>query len=268
LRPGNRLDNVKTDYLIKLIGSSQLLEHHQTLEEGLTELVRLSAELLKVERCSIMLLSPADEDGEPRLHVFCHHGPLPAAALRDSMPLSRGIAGHVLRTGEPLFLADVQASAFAGLARGQDHSAPSLICAPIRVARDPIGVINVSDPLHGRPFTSDDLDLVQVFALVIGQSIQTFQLQRLAESRLLQMASLQDERQRSDASGRPISPDPARLAKLVAKNFFRELTDAGFGPNAVIAVASEVLSMLNETLAKHKERRERESAATADRDRN
>jgi GAF domain-containing protein len=267
LRLADRFDTVKSDYLIKLIGSSQLLEHHQTLEEGLTELARLSADLLKVERCSIMLLCPADEDGETRLQIYSHHGRLPAAALRESMPLSQGIAGHVLRTGEPLFLADVEKSAFAGLARGHGHSAPSLICAPIRVTRDPIGVINVSDPLPGRPLTSDDLGLVQVFALVIGQSIQTFQLQRLAESRLLQMAALHDARERSGASGRPISPDPARLAKLVAKNFFRELRDAGFGPNAVIAVASEVLSMLNETLAKHKERRERESAAAGDRDR-
>jgi hypothetical protein len=47
---------------------------------------------------------------------------------------------------------------------------------------------------------------------------------------------------------------------MVAKNFFRELTNAGFGPNAVISVASEVLSMLNANLEKHKERREREAS--------
>jgi len=255
---------MKRDYLIELIGSSHLLEQHKTLEEGLGELARLSANLLKVQRCSVMLLTPAEEEDEPGLRVYSCHGGLPAAALRYSMPLSQGISGHVVRTGKPLFLADVGESKLANLARSEGYMDPSLICAPIRVADDLIGVINISDPQPGRRLTHDDLKLVEVFAMFIGQSIHTFQLQRLVESRVLQMAVLQEQRERSGEFGKPISPDPARLAKLVAKNFFRELTNAGFGPNAVISVASEVLSMLNGTLAKHKERRERETGHAGD----
>jgi GAF domain-containing protein len=258
---------MKSDYLNELIGASRLLEHHKNLEEGLGELAGLSAGVLKVQRCSVMLLSPGDDGEEPKLRVYSHYGPIPSAALQDPMPLDDGIAGHVLRTAKSLFLADVGASGLASLARRAGHSAPSLICAPIRIADDPIGVINISDPQPGRELTRDDLELVEVFAMFIGQAIHTFQLQRLVESRVLQMALLQEERQRSSAPGKPISPDPARLAKLVAKNFFRELTEAGFGPNAVIAVASEVLSLLNGTLARHKERRERESVPAADRNR-
>lgn len=255
---------MKRNYLIELIGSSRLLAQHKSLEEGLRELARLSANVLKVQRCSIMLLTPADQGEEPDLRIYSYHGHLPASALQSSMPLSQGIAGHVVRTGKPLFLDNVAESKFANLARGGDHCEPSLICVPIRVADDLIGVANVSDPLPGRRLTKDDLELVEVFAMFIGQSIHTFQLQKLVESRLLQMAVVQEQRERSGELGKPISPDPTRLAKLVAKNFFRELTDAGFGPNAVISVASEVLSMLNETLAKHKERRERKTAQLGD----
>jgi GAF domain-containing protein len=249
-----------SDYLIKLVGSPQLLEHHRTLEDGLSELARRSADLLRVQRCSIMLLAPTDEGEEPRLQIYSHHGDLPGSALHDAVPLRQGIAGHVLSTGEPLFLEDVRESEFAHLARGEGHLSPSLLCAPIRISGDPVGVINVSDPLPGQRLRRDDLELLEVFAMIVGQSIHTYQLQRIVESRVLQMAALQEQREQSGSAARPISPDPARLAKLVAKNFFRELTNAGFGPNAVIAVASEVLSMLNETLARHKERRERESA--------
>jgi GAF domain-containing protein len=167
----------------------------------------------------------------------------------------------VLQSGEALLLEDVSDSDFADLARGGVYSCPSLISAVIRDAAGRIGVINISEPCEDRRLTQDDLRLVEVFARMIGQSIHTFQLQKLVDSRMLQMAVLQERRERSSDLGRLISPDPSRLAKLVARNFYRDLTNAGFGPNAVIAVASEVLSTLHATLAKHKDRREREASA-------
>lgn len=250
---------MNNDCLVELMGSCQMLEQHRTLEEGLGELARLSACLLKVERCSIMLLTTDDGGQDSGLRVYSYHGRLPSEALHDPMPLSAGIAGHVLQSGSALFLDDVGKSELADLARGGDYSCPSLICAIIRDAGGRIGVINISEPCRGRRLTEDDLHLVEVFARMIGQSIHTFQLQKLVDSRVLQMAVLQEQREHSSAFGQPISPDPARLAKVVARNFYRDLTNAGFGPNAVIAVASEVLSTLHSTLAKHKERRERET---------
>lgn len=250
---------MNNDCLIELMGSCQSLEQHGTLEGGLGELARLSACLLKVERCSIMLLTTADEGQEPGLRVYSHYGALPDAALEHPMPLSGGIAGHVLQSGNALLLEDIADSELACLARGHGYSRPSLICAVIRDSGGRIGVINISEPSEGRNLTEDDLRLVEVFARMIGQSIRTFQLQKLVDSRVLQMAVLQEQREHSSVYGQPISPDPARLAKLVARNFYRDLTNAGFGPNAVIAVASEVLSTLHATLAKHRDRRERES---------
>ena len=251
---------MNSDCLVELMGSCQMLEHHGTLEEGLGELARLSACLLEVERCSIMLLTTDDGGKESGLRVFSHHGCLPGEALHEPMPLGDGIAGHVLQSGKGLFLEDVTESYLSDLARGGSYSCPSLICAIIRDSGGRIGVVNISEPCEGRRLTEDDLHLVEVFARMIGQSIHTFQLQKLVESRVLQMAVLQEQREHSNSLGQPISPDPARLAKFVARNFYRDLTNAGFGPNDVIAVASEVLSTLNSTLAKHKERRERKSS--------
>lgn len=256
---------MNSDHLIELIGSCQALEKHCCLEEGLGEFSRLSACLMKVNRCSIMLLTAVDEGDEPKLRVYSHHGPLPSTALKDSMPLSQGIAGHVLESGQPLLLEDIHASDFARLARRNGYSCPGLICSIIRGSGGRIGVINISEPHEGRCFTEDDLHLLDLFARIIGQAIHTYQLQKLVESRVLQMAILEEQREHSNALGQPISPDPARLAKFVARNFYRDLTRAGFGPNAVIAVASEVLSTLNTTLAKHKDRREREASTVRDR---
>lgn len=244
---------VDTQFLGKLIDSSQLIEQHANLEEGMTDLARMIAELVGTDRCSIMLLSePLEGCQEPQLRIFAYFGPMPSEALRASINVSKSIAGHVLKTGEPLLVTDIAQSPFAPLARYPDGGNPSLISVPIEVASHPVGVMNVKGPSAGPGLTQRDLELIRIFALFVGKSIQTFQLQKLAESRILQMAILR-ERQDSDgsATSKPIAPNPAKIAKLVAKSLYRELTGAGFGPNDVIAVTSEVLSLLHQHFKHH-----------------
>lgn len=245
---------IDTDFLGKLISSSQLIEQHANLEEGLTELARMTAELIHTDRCSIMLLSePLDGEQEAHLRIFAHFGPLPPEALRATVRLSKGIAGHVLTTRQPLLVPDIAKSPFAQVARFIRSGNPSLISVPIEVASQAIGVINVKGPSDGPRLVQKDLELITIFALFIGKSIQTFQLQKLAESRILQMAILRERQQQAEGSTpQPIAPEPARIAKLVAKSLYRELTGAGFGPNGVIAVTSEVLSLLHHNLKQNK----------------
>jgi L-methionine (R)-S-oxide reductase len=241
---------VDTHFLGQLIGSSQLIEQHANLEEGLTELARMTAELIRTDRCSIMLLSePLNGEQEAHLRIFAHFGPLPPEALRQTVSMSKGIAGHVLTTRTPLLVPDIATSPFAPVARFKDSGNPSLISVPIEVASRPVGVLNVKGPNDGPRLTRKDLELITIFAMFIGKSIQTFQLQKLAESRILQMAILRERQQEAQgATPRPIAPEPARIARLVAKSLYRELTEAGFGPTAIIAVTSEVLSLLNQNL--------------------
>lgn len=250
-----------------LLDAATLLAHRGTLEEGLRDLAQMTARSLAAARCSVMLVHERDgeeeEEGDgvagPQLRVCSHFGDLPPDAYQQGMPLDQGVAGHVLRTGQPLLIEDIHQSQFAACARQDPGASPCLLSSPIAVGAEVIGVINLSGPRGRSCFSPRDLDLLQVFSLVVGQSIQVFQLQRLAESRLLQMAEIL--RQREKARGRgvhPISPDPLRLTKIVAKNFYRELSTAGFGPNDIIAVASEVLTLLNDNITKHRSRMERE----------
>ena len=247
-------------FIARLIGVSALIEQQQTLEDGLRETAALAASSLDAGRCSVMLVTPDDGARVPALRVCSHHGDLPKAAYAGSVPLGSGIAGQVAASGEPLLITDLKQSAFADLARDADAAGSSFISVPIRVAQQVIGVINISKPASARVFSHQDLHLLEVFSLFIGKSIHVFELQRLSESRVLQMARIIDERGHGDAAA-PISPDPSRLAKIVAKGFYRELSVAGFGPNAIISVASEVLGLLNENLGKHRSRLKRDGAS-------
>lgn len=242
-----------------LIDASTLIQEEQTLDDGLKNLARMAAASIGADRCSVMLI--AESDGERKLRVYSHFGDLPAAAYGEPVTLDQGIAGYVATTGEPLLVEDIAHSEFAPLACRGAAGAPSLMSAPIRVADQTIGVINVSDPSGGGRFTPRVLELLNVFALFVGKAIQVFELQKLAGSRVLQMAQVLDSRERQSSGKGAICPDPVRLAKLVAKNFYRELAAAGFGPSAIIAVSSEVLNELNESLVRHRSRFEREQSA-------
>jgi len=240
-------------FIAQLTDLPGLLEQRQTLEEGLQDLAASAARSLGAQRCSVMLLSATD-DGDPvQLRVCSHFGNLPAEAYEAPVDLESSIAGRVVRTHQALLINDVDHSEVSALARQGPGGGASLMCAPIDVAGQLIGVINVSQPVEPRPFAQEDLDLLKVYSAFVGQSIHVFQLQKLSESRLLQMSKLLDERE-NGLGGGAISPDPAKLAKLVAKNFYRELAIAGFGPKAIIAVATEVLGLLNENLEKHRSR--------------
>ena len=242
------------EFIGKLIGASQLLERREKLEVGLRELVATTARLLQAEKCSIMLVSEEAEAGENaeevRLRIYAHYGSLPQAAYGQATRFNEGISGHVAATARPLLIEDISQSRFAAAARYADDARRSLICAPILLGGKVIGVINISSPIDGRTFTRQDLELLNIFALFVGQSIHIVQLQSVLRSRFLQL-SLALEEKEAQSTDEPISPDPAHLAKIVAKTIFRELTDGGFSSSQILNVASGVIGLLNEELGEH-----------------
>ena len=91
---------------------------------------------------------------------------------------------------------------------------------------------------------------------------KTKPVQNILKSRFVQMAVYRETQQGArPQSGAMVSPDPGRLAKIVAKTIFRELTAGGFGPNQIISVTSEVIDLLQQNLQRHKRRRVREGKA-------
>ena len=247
-------------FIEHLVGIGALIEQQQTLDDGLGDLARLAATSIGAGRCSVMLLSEDEGRDESRLKVCSHFGDLPAEAYSAAVTPGESIAWHVIETQTPLLVDDIAHSPVAPLARSGASAGQSMMSAPILLSDCAIGVINVTRPMARQCFSPSDLELLKVFALFVGQSIQVFNLQRLSESRLLQMAMVLE--QREAGSTKPISPDPAKLAKIVAKTFYRELHEAGFGTSAIIAVATEVLGLLETSLEKHRDRAERHAESS------
>jgi signal transduction protein with GAF and PtsI domain len=160
-------------------------------------------------------------------------------------------------TGKPLLIKDITRSSFASADRYPKRANNnSFISVPIILNQQVIGVINLSFPLDKKHFELLDLEILQLFAQQAAQSLQIFHLQGMLKSRFVAMAVTREIAEIQSEHSIAVHPYPPKLAKIVAKAFFKELTQAGFGTHEVIEIANEVLNLLQKTLNKHKNRLE------------
>ncbi len=211
-----------------------------SLNDCLTRLARTISELIDADNCSIML----SEDGK-NLRVRASSGSLPDAAFRESVKKGAGISGHVLATGSPLLIEDIGKSEFAKHARQSASSKRGMICVPIVIDGSALGVTNINGLKHREKFVQEDLLAMEVAASFIGRIIQAWQLQRTLESRFAQMSlSGATQIRISDAQ------NPEKMAKILAKSFYREMAGAGFSPAQIIDAASEIISELGKSVGR------------------
>lgn len=242
--------------LIKLQDLSKFLEAG-SLDDNLQQLAAVTAKIVSAANCSIMLLN----DGESEnmcMSVCACHGPLPAAAYKESIGQGNGIAGHVIATGQSLLIENIDQSEFAMWARRANDPRKSLMSSPITISGRIVGVVNVSGHAHGEAFSPADLNLFDVVALFIGKSIQVFQLQNILNSRFAQLALVQEAKNNMGGSLKSAFQNPDQLAKILAKSFYREMTRAGFGSSQIINAASEIIQQLSSNLHRHSKRMVRE----------
>lgn len=245
--------------LIRLQDLANFLEG-ENFDDNMQRLAATAANVLNAENCSLMLLNDGDAES-PRMRVCSTSGPLPAAAYRESAGTGDGIAGHVIATGKPLLIENIDHSEFAQQARRGKDPRKSLLSVPVPINGNIIGVINISEHRQGRPFNVDDLRLLEVVAMFVGKSIQAVQLRSILNSRFAQMALVQAANNEIGNAIASTLPDPDQMANILAKSFFKEMTRAGFGSSQIVNAASEIIAQLSGSLNRHSRRLERKSSS-------
>ena len=243
--------------LLQLHELASFLDIQGNLEQSLNQLAEMAAKILNARHCSIMLLDEEERD-ELKLRVFAAHGDLPDAAFKQITKKGEGISGHVLATGQPLLIEDIEKSEFVSVARRLTNGSKSIISSPIILRRNIVGVINVTDPKSKRPFNLDDLHLLDVVSLFVAKSLQVTQLESILSSKFAQMALAQEAKSTIGDAMTYVSENPNQLAKILAKSFFKEMSKAGFTATQIIHAASEIITQLNADLSKHSKRLKRD----------
>lgn len=229
----------------------------EDLPTHLRELVELAASVTDAAACSIMLLSEGEHDA-PRLKLWCSTALLPSAAWNETTGCGESIAGRVLDRGEPLLIADIGQSEFAALARRHGELGASFICAPVAVGRHVIGVMSLANRRAAPPFDGQDLALAEIVAALIGKSVQVERLQTLLRSRVAHLSLAKEEKQVAARLTDGAVP-PARVAKLLAKTFFRDLSAAGFEPGQIVEAASEIIALVSNDIRRYRRHTEKKA---------
>lgn len=228
----------------------------EPLDTRLAQLARLAAESLGAAACSIMLLSEGEQD-HPRLRLWAATETLPAAAWQEMPGVGESIAGTVLARGQALLIADITNSEFARHARGRRDLGASFMAVPIAIGSFVVGVMNVSSRPDSAAFDEPDLLRAGIVALLVGKSVQVDRLQTLLRSRVAQLTVARQEPGIATSLTDGALP-PARLAKVLAKAFYKDLAAAGFGPGQIIEAATEIIGQISGDIGRHKTRMARE----------
>jgi len=125
-----------------------------------------------VEVASLMLLK---DDG--LLHIASAYGLSKKIARSVRVAAGEGISGHVLATGEPVLVPNIdQDSRFKSLDGGQRYKNQSLLSVPIYMRDKLVGVINVNNKTSGYPFDLEDQNLMVAIANQVSLAMENFKL--------------------------------------------------------------------------------------------
>ena len=120
--------------------------------------------------------------------------------------LSMGIAMRVIETKRPVLSVDASLDdRFSGMASVEDLRLRSVLCLPIQIEQDVLGVLYVDNRLQHNAFSEEDLDLVELFAA--QAAIAILNARRVAE--------LQERNERLEASRRQIEALNEQLGRKV-----------------------------------------------------
>jgi signal transduction histidine kinase/DNA-binding response OmpR family regulator len=128
--------------------------------ELLHQIVTLASNVTEASVGSIMLV---DQSGE-NLTIEAAIGLHDEIVRKTRLPVGASIAGYVAKTGEPLIVDDVEQDQRFKRINRERYGAASLLCAPLRIKNNVLGVINMANKSGGKAFTRDDLRRLTNFA--------------------------------------------------------------------------------------------------------
>jgi signal transduction histidine kinase/FixJ family two-component response regulator/putative methionine-R-sulfoxide reductase with GAF domain len=130
------------------------------LSELLRQILVLASTVTEAQTGSVMLLDERKE----YLTINAAIGLDEGIVKHTRLPIGASIAGYVAKTGEGLIVEDVEKDERFRRINQERYGSASLLCTPLKIKNNVLGVINVANKQDPRGFTQDDLRLLTTFA--------------------------------------------------------------------------------------------------------
>lgn len=164
---------------------SEIASSGVALPDVIQAVVKAAVDVLGAEQSSLMLV----DDRDRQLVLMASAGISLGVPIGHRVPLSDGVAGHVMATGRPLKLDEIDPTAFVNFAP-KGRTITSSLVVPLRISGNVVGVLNLAVCQKRKPFTEEDRRLAQMFADQAAGVIQRTKLHEEAERRSSQLAAL------------------------------------------------------------------------------
>jgi len=126
------------------------------------------AAAMDAEIVSLMLVDPDHGD----LFIAAWRG-LDGEKLQGRRTAVRaGVAGSVAAWGRPLLVNDIETDRRFSRLNHPQYTTKSLVCVPLCVEDEVVGVINVNNKISGQPFDDDDLAVLTALVERVGSAVE------------------------------------------------------------------------------------------------
>jgi diguanylate cyclase (GGDEF)-like protein len=150
----------KFDRFAEVSELTKTITHIRNYETLLQTILDKSADLLKAEQGSLMLLDHETDD----LLVEAKKGNIERVMEKLRINRGEGIAGRVAEFGEAILVENLENDPRVNHKNRQHYKTRSFVSVPIKIDDRIIGVLNLSDKTSGEVFNEEDLKLIQSFA--------------------------------------------------------------------------------------------------------
>ena len=152
---------VKQSQLGALMGIGRVINSSRGLKRVLEEVMDTLIALMRAERGFLMLRDPKDGMLKPEISRGIDHLNLDEEIIKVSQTIVRKVSS----TGESVLTTNAQADPrFENQMSVAAYQLRSILCAPLKLRNELIGVIYVDNRAHAGIFRESDLELINAFA--------------------------------------------------------------------------------------------------------
>ena len=172
MRKGIKQDKANTDISItQLKEITSWVTSVEDLDQLLELIIETATRMMNAKASSLLLVDQKTK----RLYFKVATGDKKDDVKKFEIELGQGIAGHVAVTGEPLLIPDVTKDPrwYKELSDSIGFETRSIVCVPMKIEDETIGVVEIIDKTDGKPIKESDIKLLTVFAELAALAIKS-----------------------------------------------------------------------------------------------
>uniref|UniRef100_A0A832ML42 GAF domain-containing protein n=1 Tax=Eiseniibacteriota bacterium TaxID=2212470 RepID=A0A832ML42_UNCEI len=138
------------------------------LRELFDQTVEMVSAAMEAEIVSFMLVDPDHGD----LFIAASRGLEGQNLLGRRTTLRSGVSGSVAAWGRPLLVSNIETDRRFSRLNHPQYRTKSLLCVPVRVEGEVLGVLNVNNKVDGTTFSEDDLAVLAALVERVGSAVE------------------------------------------------------------------------------------------------